>query len=376
MTGWCCKIPFWDSFIIIQIKRVKGNNQVDYSEQAKWQTPNKINFRLKMSESIPMFLCITGNRVLLLLIEGKYMAAKNKMTRSEFLKASAGLAAAGLLGTTGLSAQTARKNRVLLGKTGIEVSPLCFGAGRTQDPVLVRAALDKGVTLIDTARIYAGGQNEVMLGNGLKEFRNKVLIQTKIRARVRENADLEKAETAENIRKQLDRALAQSLKSLQTDSIDILLYHWAVSAGILFHDTVLDFFTEAKKTGKIRVCGFSVHNDHMEVLKRAVNQPFYEVIMVPYNFKGSYIHSVSKDYNEWDQPGLEKLLKTLHKQGVGILAMKTCSAGPMAIAEREKPSFRNAVRWVLDREYVDCANVAMGNFDEIEEDIQAMNSSQ
>jgi len=40
------------------------------------------------------------------------------------------------------------------------------------------------------------------------------------------------------------------------------------------------------------------------------------------------------------------MLKKLHKNKVGIIAMKTCSAGPFAIHDSEEPSYRDAIKWV------------------------------
>lgn len=299
------------------------------------------------------------------------MANQRKMTRKEFLIASAGMAVAGFSDMRRGISQSASGTVFPLGKTGLKVSPLCFGTGRTQDPVLVKTVLDKGITLFDTARSYAGGQNEVVLGKALKEAGGRAAIQTKIRARLRD-ADLNASGVSGSILKQLDSALEMSLKALQTDTIDILLYHWVTSAELLYHDAVLEFFTSARKAGKIKACGFSTHNDRMDVLERATKAFFYEVIMVPYNYRGSYVHSISKMYYEWDQQRLETLLKTLHSQGVGILAMKTCSAGPMPGGEQHDPSYKEAIKWVLNRPFIDCANVAMGDFDQIEEDIGAM----
>jgi predicted aldo/keto reductase-like oxidoreductase len=77
---------------------------------------------------------------------------------------------------------------------------------------------------------------------------------------------------------------------------------------------LLKFFDQAKVSGKIRACGFSVHNNHLESIETASDNPFFDVVMMPYNHKGSYIHSVSGRFSKWDQPKLERLLKKLHKK--------------------------------------------------------------
>jgi hypothetical protein len=103
-------------------------------------------------------------------------------------------------------------------------------------------------------------------------------------------------------------------------------------------------------------------------LLRASNQrKFYEVIMVPYNHKGSYIHMNSGGYSEWDQPALEIEMDIAKKRDVGLIAMKTCSGGPYAPDDNTTPSFENALRWVHAQDKVHTMAVAMGNFEEIEE---------
>ena len=52
--------------------------------------------------------------------------------------------------------------------------------------------------------------------------------------------------------------------------------------------------------------------------------------------------------------------------------MKTCSGGPYPAAYEEEPSFQGAIKWVLDKNYVHAAVVAMSNRKEIKEDVRAM----
>ncbi len=68
-----------------------------------------------------------------------------------------------------------------------------------------------------------------------------------------------------------------------------------------------------------------------------------------------------------NQPALEIEMDKAKKRGVGMIAMKTCSGGPYASDENTKPSFEQALRWVLAQDKVHTMAVAMGNFEEIEE---------
>ncbi len=330
------------------------------------------------------------------------------ITRKDFLKrSSAGLLAAGFLTDITLAGQdragpsrssepvVADDVRPLcsLGKTGIEVTPVGFGAARTMEPVLLKSALDKGINFLDTGRSYFNGQNEVMVGKVVRGLRDRVVIQSKISLRLgRAGSDLDAPATADRIERMMQSSLEKSLVALKTDYVDIMLLHGASSVDLISHRAVTGFFERARKAGHIRACGFSSHTNQVELLRWLNKNPVYHVVMVPYNHKGSFVHSRSGHYSEWDQPALEVELKRAHSKGIGIVAMKTCSAGPYAFREegaageeaeedgaepleprdRPKPTFGAALGWVLAHEHVHSTAVAMGNLDEIDENVQAM----
>jgi hypothetical protein len=162
-------------------------------------------------------------------------------------------------------------------------------------------------------------------------------------------------------------SMEASLKALRTDYIDIMLIHGATDPNVIYHESVMAFFETAKQAGKIIAYGFSSHSNQVELLRAANQKKFYEVIMVPYNHKGSYIHMNSGSYSEWDQPALEIEMDKAKKRGVGMIGMKTCSGGPYAPDEKTEPSFEHALRWILAQDKVHTMAVAMGNFEEIEE---------
>jgi len=76
-----------------------------------------------------------------------------------------------------------------LGRTGIQVSPLCLGSmlfgGKTPEAeahTIIDYALDAGINMIDTANIYERGQSEAVVGTALKRNgrRSKVVLTTKV----------------------------------------------------------------------------------------------------------------------------------------------------------------------------------------------------
>lgn len=254
----------------------------------------------------------------------------------------------------------------LMGRSGIQATSLGFGAARTMETSLLLAALDHGINFIDTGRSYFNGNNERMVGKALKGIRKEVVIQSKMKIRLNENGSQSSASQA--LWKNMEAELQASLKALQTDYIDIMLIHDAGKTQVLENETVMEFFSSAKKEGWIRAHGFSCH-DEIELLQSANESGFYDIIMLPFNHKGSYVHMLSGNYYEWDQPRVEIELEKAHKNNLGVVVMKTCSAGPYASAGGSQPSYPGAIKWVLDHSYISVAAVAMSNFDEVKENV-------
>ena len=140
-----------------------------------------------------------------------------------------------------------------LGRTDIEVSTVCMGCwaiagGDTwgdQDEAdavdAIHASLDAGVNFFDTAEAYGRGTSEQLLAKGLGERRKDVVIATKV------IGDL----TPRSVR----AACEGSLKSLNTDVIDLYQIHWP-RHDVPIQDT-LGEMTRLRDEGKIRVPGVS-----------------------------------------------------------------------------------------------------------------------
>ncbi len=298
---------------------------------------------------------------------------ENSLSRKEFIKrTAAGLIGLGVAGRFPISYGYSEKGMARkLGRTGIQVRPVGFGATRSLENALLRTGLEKGINFIDTGRHYFNGQNEEMVGEVVKNIRAKVVIQSKLRIWNR-GGSIQTVAVAERIRKEVDSSIDQSLKALQTDYIDIMLIHGAESVDMIHHDVVFQCLEKAKTSGKIRACGFSTHTNQIEMIKANNEKRFYDVIMVTFNHKGSLVHSQTGRYAEWDQPALIKELQRAEKNDIGIVAMKTCSAGPYAFPDERTPSFRSALKWVLNHSFIGTAAVAMANYKEVKENTQVL----
>jgi aryl-alcohol dehydrogenase-like predicted oxidoreductase len=299
---------------------------------------------------------------------------QSKITRKEFIqRTSRALVGAGIIArqhTQQLLNQTSLE-KCILGNTGINMTKLGFGASRTQESSLLRYAIAKGITFIDTGRGYANGKNEEMVGSVIKGKRSEMIIQSKVRLGPGENSNA--STSARNtLRDMFRKSLHESLIALQTDYIDILLFHGAEEEEILFHDAVLESFNKAKEEGKIRAAGFSTHHNQAMLVRKAIEIPAYDVIMTAFNHSGGYIHSMSSRQDSWDQEQLTLQLKTAAGKGIGIIAMKTCSGGPYAHGKNTEPSLPGAVKWVLQQEYIHATAVAMANFTEVDQHVSIL----
>jgi len=294
---------------------------------------------------------------------------KKQISRKEFVaKTLTGIAGIGLLNSHLSASENSASELKPIGKTGIMVTPLCFGAPRTNEESLIKYALNKGINFIDTGRSYGNGNNERLVGRALSGIRSTVIIQSKIRLEENELPSKVKGKKgAEEIRVALTSKLEESLKALNSDYIDILLYHDAFDEKLVFHEETLKFFESMKKSGVIKAHGFSTHNDYINLPERNNSELLYDIIMLPFNHKGSFVHSVSGKYSEWDQTRLIKALTEAGNKGVGVIAMKTCSGGPYSPEPSETANYSNAVSWVLSHKFVSSAAIAMANFEQVNE---------
>ncbi len=124
-----------------------------------------------------------------------------------------------------------------------------WGAQAEQDSIAtIHAALDAGVTLIDTAPAYGDGLSEEIVGRALRGRRDRAVLATKI-----SEADLTPERTV--------ASCETSLRRLQTDCIDLLQIHWLGSGERL--EEVIAAMEGLRAAGKVRtlgVCNFGAHS--------------------------------------------------------------------------------------------------------------------
>jgi aryl-alcohol dehydrogenase-like predicted oxidoreductase len=145
-----------------------------------------------------------------------------------------------------------------LGKSDLKISPILMGtwqAGKemwvgiddTQTTGAIRAAFEAGITTFDTAEMYGKGHSERILGAAVSDFRDRVILATKV------FPNHLKAD-------QVIEACHRSLKNLKTDIIDLYQIHWPAGSfgtkAVTIGET-MGALNQLKEEGKIRAIGVS-----------------------------------------------------------------------------------------------------------------------
>ena len=305
---------------------------------------------------------------------------KRSLSRKDFIKKSSlGVLGAGMIaGGPAVSMFTGSHKTAPglieseLGKTGIKLTRLGVGAPRIQEASVLKYALDQGIRFIDTGRFYAQGKNAIMIGEVIKGNRKEFSIQSKVKIKpdiAREK--LQSESTTSFIQNMFFKSLEESLEALQTDYIDIMLFHDGSTSEWLYHEAVKESFTRAKKEGKILACGFSAHTNQVELARNHNINPIYDVMMLAFNPHGGYNKPGVRDYS-WDQQALITELTKAADAGTGIIAMKTCLGGPYSPDEMTEASFPLAVKWIMDQPYIHGTAVAMANFKQLDDHLSMM----
>lgn len=228
------------------------------------------------------------------------------VNRRDFLKTAAAGTALALTAAAqhafGAPSDGLRKR--VLGRTGEKVTILGLGTAPIgEGPVEAQQAarifgevLDRGVNYVDTARIY--GNAEEALGLVLPKRRDSLFLVTKISTHTAEGAE---------------RSLAESLRRLKTDHIDLVHIHSIGSRKIdrvLAKDGALAYLLKQKEAGKIRFIGISGHNRPTNFV-RMVKTGRIDVVMCVMNYADRNIYGFE-----------QKVLPECRKQNVGVVAMK------------------------------------------------------
>lgn len=151
------------------------------------------------------------------------------------------------------------------------------GADNTESIRTIHAALDRGITLIDTAPIYGFGRSEEVVGLALAERgrREQVVLATKCGLEWHNDNDIARNASATRIRKEVE----ESLRRLRTEYIDIYQIHWP-DPGVPAEETA-ETMAALYREGKIRAIGVS--NFSVEAMQAFADAAPLHVSQSPYN---------------------------------------------------------------------------------------------
>jgi 1-deoxyxylulose-5-phosphate synthase len=271
------------------------------------------------------------------------------MNRRIFVKNAA--AAAGLLAISPLALQARsirlKKNisdRIMLGKTGIEVSRMAMGTGTSGTghssnqtrqlgmkglPDLLQEGYDMGVTFWDSADQYGSHPH---LKESLKRVsRDKVVILSKTHA-----------STEDEMKADLDRFR----KELGTDYIDIMLLHCMMSDDWPKEkEGAMKVLAEAREKGVIRAHGVSCHT--LGALKSAAASPWVQIDLARINPFGAVMDA--------NVPVVVDVLRQMKQSGKIIMGMKIFGAGQLINHKDE------CLQYALDQDYLSCFTIGVEN---------------
>jgi diketogulonate reductase-like aldo/keto reductase len=202
---------------------------------------------------------------------------------------------------------------------------------RKEEVAALKLGIDLGMTLIDTAEMYASGGAEEVVGEAIAGRRGEVFVVSKV---MPGNAS----------RRATIAACEKSLKRLKIDVLDLYLLHWPGAVPIA--ETV-DAFATLKQAGKIRHWGVS--NFDVDLMEDTVSVPNGAAVatdQVMYNLKRRGI--------EYD------LIPWCARRGIPIMAYSPLDQGRLlrspeldAIAARHKATAAQVgLAWLLQREQV------------------------
>jgi aryl-alcohol dehydrogenase-like predicted oxidoreductase len=210
-----------------------------------------------------------------------------------------------------------------LGKNGLEVSAIglgCMGMSFSYGPpkdkqemiLLLRAAVEHGVTFFDTAEVYGPFINEELVGEALAGFRKQVVIATKFGFDLNPNFDPRgvKGSPGLNSRPEhIKQAVEGSLKRLKIQTID-LLYQHRVDPNVPIED-VAGAVKELIQAGKVKHFGLS--EAAPKTIRRAhAVQP---------------LTALQSEYSLWTRTPEKEVIPTLEELGIGFVPYSPLGRG-------------------------------------------------
>ncbi|MCX7570082.1 aldo/keto reductase [Tumebacillus sp. DT12] len=240
------------------------------------------------------------------------------------------------------------------GRTGWQVPILSFGAQRIVDEhncteeeaiQIVHTAIERGITYFDTAPSYSDGQSEHRLGLALQGgLRERVKIATKTHDRTRDGSW---------------RLLEESLKRLQTDSVDEWRLHNVVDLEQLDRcfapDGALKALQEAQEQGVVKKLSISGHTNP-QVQVEALRRFDFDSALVALSALDHHIYSFAHEF-----------LPLAMEKKTAVIGMKVIALGKLG------PWYEQALRYTMSLP-ISTIIVGMETMDQLEKNLAVAES--
>ena len=176
-----------------------------------------------------------------------------------------------------------------LGRSGLQVSPLCLGAMNFGGPTdaaeslrLIGISRDAGVNFIDTANVYTGGRSEEIVGQAIRDDRHRWVVATKVNGAFGDGSN-----DRGSSRKAIMEAVRRSLVRLGTDYIDVYYLHREDMRTPLAES--VRAMADLQRAGLIRYFALSNHRawrvaeicricDDLGIDRPVASQPYYNAM--------------------------------------------------------------------------------------------------
>jgi len=242
-----------------------------------------------------------------------------------------------------------------LGRTGWRISDVVLGSGRIageKGAELVRQALDRGVTYVDTSPDYAATGSELAVGQGIRGHRDQVFLATKFctpRGHLGPEASVP----------EYKRVVEESLRRLGTNYVDLVHIHSCDEVERIHSESCHEAFDRLKQEGKVRFLGFSSHTPNLiQVADAAIASGRFDVMMLAYH------HGI------WPSIG-EVIQRARRQRDMGIVAMKTLKGakqrGLMDFQRYAEAYSQAALKWTLSNPDVSAAIISFFEYQHLDE---------
>lgn len=305
-----------------------------------------------------------------------------------------------------------------LGRTGLSISTLAFGAGPIstlmvgQDEVRQRAvvayAIDRGINWFDTAATYGAGRSELNLGRVLHDLpaNPRVHIATKVRLMAEDLGDLRGA---------VRRSVEGSLQRLQVSSVTLVQLHNSVTAArgdeptsltpkdVLGRGGVAEALDELRAAGMVQYLGLTGIGQPA-ALREVVLSDRFHTIQVPYHLLNP---SAGRDMEpDFTETNYGNIIADCARMKMGVMAIRVLAGGalaqnppsphtlktpffPLDLYERDRARAADlqaalgphrhlpveAIRFALSHPQIHAAIVGFGEIWQIDEALQALDAS-